>query len=96
MINIESTFTKYEDEYLKFDRVEKKYSSRPDICAFILLDKLVPSNGHDMISAAEHDEIFLNTDCEKLAEVATEEDILMLKRCGVNYSGDFECLSMFV
>ena len=96
MIDLSVIFEKYDDDYLKFDRVEKKFSQRPDLCAFILLDKLLPNAALDMISAAEHDEIFLEVDCDKLAEVATEEDILMLTRCGVRYDDDLDGLAMFV
>lgn len=95
MIDLEATFDKYDNEYLKFERVENKLHSRPDLCAFLLLDKLMPSDGRDIICAAEHDEIFLDADCEKLAEVATEDDILTLTRCGVRYAGEVDSLAMF-
>jgi hypothetical protein len=81
---------------MNFELVENKLSSRPDICAFILLDKLIPNVRRDIVCAAEHDEIFLDADCEKLAEVATEEDVLTLVRCGVHYDGDSDRLTMFV
>jgi len=96
MIDLQETFAKHSNEYLQFNSVENKLHSRPDICAFILLDKLVPNEGIDMVSAAEHDEIFLDTDCDKLSDVATDEDILTLTRCGVRYDSDMESLAMFV
>jgi hypothetical protein len=95
MIDLGATFEKLENEYLKFERVEKKLHSRPDLCAFLLLDKLLPNDGRDMVCAAEHDEIYLDADCEKLAEVATEDDILTLTRCGVHYDSDTDSLAMF-
>lgn len=95
MIDVEATFEKFDEtnEYGKFDRIENKRSKRPDLHAFLLLDSLVPGEG-DMVSAAEHDEIFLDTEVEKLAKVATEADILELVRCGVRYS-EYDCLAMF-
>ena len=96
MIDIKATFDKYDAEYLNFDRVENKLHSRPDICAFLLLDKLQPSDGRDMVCAAVYDEIFLDADCDKMAEVATEEDILTLTRCGVRYDTETNGLAMFV
>ena len=33
---------------------------------------------------------------KKLAETATEEDIKFLVSCGVTYSGDHDCLCMYV
>jgi hypothetical protein len=48
------------------------------------------------VTAAEHDEIWLDVDCERLAEIATEVDILYLVRCGVRYDEYNKSLQMFV
>ena len=95
-MDLHETFEKFNDDYLKFHMVENKLHSRPDICAFLLLDKLVPAPGKDMVAAGEHDEIFLETDCEELAKVATEYDIITLARCGVRYDEETDSLAMFV
>ena len=95
LADLNEVFEKYNDDYLKFERVENKLHARPDLCAFLLIDKLLPNNGSDIVCAAEHDEIYLDADCEKLAEVATEEDILTLTRCGVRYDSEFDSLVMF-
>lgn len=87
MIDLEETFETFEDEYLMFKRVENKLHNRRDLCAFLLLDKLVPGK-RNMVSCAEHDEIFFGIDCDKLAEIATEDDILTLVRCGVWFNED--------
>lgn len=92
-IDLEATFDKFEDEYIQFERIENKLHARPDIHAFILLDKLVPGD-RDMVCAAEHDEIYLDVDTDALALVATEDDILQLVRCGVRLDDD--SLAMFV
>lgn len=91
-MDIEATFEKFNDDYLKFKDVEVKLSSRPDIHAFILLNQLVPGDS-DMISAAEHDEFYLDVSPDELAKVATEEQIRDLVRCGVMC--DESGLSMF-
>ena len=96
MIEIGKICNKHEDEYLMFDRVENKLHQRPDICAFLLLDKLLPNRGMDIVCAAGHDEIFLDADIEKLCNIATESDILTLIRCGVRYCEDTDSLAMFV
>lgn len=93
MINFEELCDKYEKEYLEFESIHVKLSQRPDIHAFILLDKLCPTSG-DIISGAEHDEIFLDVDVEELNKVATEEQALELIRCGVR-CGEYG-LAMFV
>jgi hypothetical protein len=86
---------RFDDDYLKFDRVANPKSKRPDLHAFLLLDSLVPGI-FDMVARAEHDEIYLKVYPDDLAEVATEEQILELIRCGVRYDSDTDGLAMFV
>ncbi len=88
-------YAKHEGEFLEFDRVENKTSQRHDLHAFMLLDRLVPGKG-DIVSAAEHDEIWLGVSPEELAKVATEDQIIELIRCGVRHDGDTDSLAMFV
>ena len=94
---LQALFEKHDDEYLKFDRIEKKSTQRPDLHAFILIDKILGDydNQLDIISGAEHDEIFLEADMEELARLITEEQVIELIRCGVRYT-EFDCLGMFV
>ena len=94
-VNLAELYEKYSDnEYLEFERVTEKLSNRPDIHAFILLDKLCPSD-HKMISASEHDEFFLSPDCDELAKIITEEQFIELIRCGVRYDEYSDSLCMF-
>ena len=95
MNNIEEVFDKFDDEFLKFKLVENKLNNRPEVHAFILLDSLVPGT-EDMVSAAEHDEIFLSIETEDLAAShITEDQVCELVRCGVRI-GDGGYLAMFV
>lgn len=93
-MNLIDNFEKYNDEFCKFENVQNKLSNRPDLHAFILLDKLAPGNS-DIISASEHDEFYLDIDLKKLVSVITEEQILDLVRCGIRYDTSYDCLSMF-
>ena len=93
-MDIHERFEAVNDDYIKFDRVENKRSERPDLHAWLLLDELFPNPGHDMVSAAEHDEIWLDVDDEQL-ETLTDEQILELVRCGVRHDDECECLAMF-
>lgn len=93
-MSLHDRFEAVNDEYLKFERVENKRSNRPDLHAFLLLDELQP-NTRDMVSASEHDEIWLDIDCEKLLETITDAQILELVRCGVLYYEDSDSLGMF-
>ena len=88
MIDLCEAFKSHEDEFLKAEGDMPK-----DLEAFIYLQTLVPSD-EDIIVSAEHDKIWLSTDMEMLAKVATDEDILYLVRRGVMYDGDG--LTMFV
>jgi hypothetical protein len=93
---LSATFDKYEDEYIQFQNVASKRSRRPDMHAFIVLDELLPGDGKgDLISAAEHDQFFLDIEPEALARVATEEIILDLVRCGVSFDEENESLFLF-
>jgi len=94
-LNLEELFAENCDEFLEFERIENPKHRRPDICAFIMLDELLPGD-RDMVSSASHDEIFLDVDCNDLAEIATEEQIRDLIRCGIRYSNECGCLCMFV
>lgn len=85
--NIHEVYEKFYDEFLKFDRIENPVCKRPDICAFLLLDKIVP-NDSDIVSFATYDEIYLDVDPEEFAKKATEEDLLFLVRCGVRIFED--------
>jgi hypothetical protein len=102
MNKIEKWFKEEEDEDLggieefrEFGRIAAPPSQRPDLCAFLLLDKLLPGD-RDIVACAEHDQIWLNVDIDELAEVASKDDVVYLLRCGVWYDGDVESLSMFV
>lgn len=94
-------FERLNDEFLKFSRIENPRHPRPDICAFLMLHDLAPctSDGNSMtgiVSAAEHDQIWLGTDTEVFAAVATDDIIRDLLRCGVLWDDDTEGLFMFV
>lgn len=93
-IDLTTTFEKHNGEYLKFENVRDKLCSRPDLHAFMLLNQLVPS-GRDIIVSAEHDEIWLDIPTDYLSEVATEEQICDLIRCGIRYEA-LHGLCMFV
>lgn len=96
-MNYQEAYEKYSDEeFLTFDkRVINKLSSRADLHAFILLDKLVPGN-MDIIGSAEHDEIWIDIDPEDLSKAATEEQMIELIRCGLRYNSETDSLAMFV
>lgn len=82
------------EEYKKFERVEDKRSSRPDINAFILLNELVPDK-EQIIAAVAHDTFYLKVDMDKLVQVINRRHIVELIRCGVMFEPTEESLFMF-
>ena len=93
---------KNHSEYLRFENVKNPMSKRPDLHAFLLLDRLAPTTtppgrtwGEDMVDSAGHDQIWLSADPEKVAEVATDEDLLDLIRCGVMFDDGNVSFCMF-
>ena len=96
MIDAKELFEKHAGEHCRFSRIEKPLHARPDICAFLLLDKIAPKPGADMVSGTAHEEIFLNADMELFALRATEDEVITLRRCGVRYHADFDCFAMYV
>ena len=95
MLDLKAIDDANEDEFLRFERVKDKLSQRPDLHAFLLLDRLLPGTS-DIVASAEHDEIWLDADPEKLAEIVTKDQWIELMRCGVRYDDDIESLAMFV
>ncbi len=87
-------FEKHNDEYCKFDRINKPLSRRPDIHAFLLLDKLFPGTDK-IIDGAGLYEIYLNVELSDIEQI-TEEDIIDLMRCGVGYNSSTDTLCMFI
>ncbi len=83
---------KVEFSYDSFKAIEPKRSKRRDLHAMLLLDELVPGEC-GIISCAEHDEIWFDTEPEALAKVVNEDQIAELVKCGVCFSDD--SLSMF-
>lgn len=68
-LNLSEVFEKFADDYLTFEKVENKLYPRPDICAWMMLDKLVLARGRAMVCGASRYEIWLDVDCDELAKV---------------------------
>ncbi len=93
-MNLHDAFERYDDEYLKFELITSPIHPRPDICAFMMLHKLQPTDGA-IVSAAQHDVIYLNIDCEELAKSITDEQVRYLTRCGIFHENDTDSLGMY-
>lgn len=91
MIDIPAIMKANRDEYTRFERVQNKLSSRADMHAFLLLDRICPGKS-DMVAGASHDEIYLDPSPEDVAKIATEAEIIDLVRCGVRYQDDSFCM----
>lgn len=100
-MSLHEMFEAATDEFLRFERIENPRHQARDLCAFLMLQEIAPAFNRgdgkmaNIISASEHDEFYLSTDCKKLAAVAAPELIRDLQRCGVRYSREYDCLCMF-
>jgi hypothetical protein len=93
MLDLDEIFERHSDEYIEFDRVENKRHPAPDIHVFLKLYEMCPpETPRDIVCGASNDEIYLDTDTEKFAEIATEADVIELIRCGVRYGDGGFCM----
>jgi hypothetical protein len=94
---MKQAFENADEVNLKFEALEHRPSAYRDVCAFLLLEKLVTeTRPYKFIAHAEHDVVYLCTDCAKLAEVITQDDAIYLNACGVRYDDGEDSLMMFV
>ncbi len=90
--DIEETWEEFNSEYLKFDMITNKLSNRPDIHAFILLDKIVPGKSC-IVSGGSHEMIYLGVSLQDLENnLITKFQILELIRCGVMIEDGYICM----
>jgi hypothetical protein len=97
-MNIRDMFKKHMDEeFCEFHKIpnSNKQSYRPDICGFLLLDRLPPGTGC-LVDAAEHDQIWLDIDIDELGKGISEQQVIELLRCNIFYDSRFDRLSCFV
>jgi len=95
-MTVSEMFQKHDSEYHHFERIPEvvRYSNRADLHAFIMLDKIVPGIT-SIISAAEHDEVYLGFEVTDLEGYITEEQVKDLLRCGVMLNEGLDSLYMF-
>ena len=92
---IEDLENEIRDKKLTFEGIGNKYSQRKDLHAFILLDKIVPDNKY-LISAAEHDAIYLDINIEDFISKVSKDQLMELLLFGIMYNSEYNCFIMFV
>ncbi len=85
-------FKKYKNEAHKFDLVENKKSLRPDLHILLKIDEWFPDT-EQIIGAIIKRNVCINLQVEQI-ETLTEDQVIELIRCGVNYHGTYECLTI--
>ena len=85
-------------EYPEWAKVTARRSPTRDLHAMLLLDFIAPADeaGDTLISAAEHDVIYFQTDPEDFAAHATLAQVWELVACGVRFDSEFDCFAKFV
>ena len=87
-------FEKHHVESLEWDKVDPKMSDCRDLHGMLMLHALCPTT-NDIVSAADHDQIWFSADPEIVAGNITEDQIKDILRCGLSYS-DHEGFYSFV
>lgn len=84
-------------EFLEFDRIKNPPSRYRDMSGFLLLESICPprKSGIDIIGWAGHDIAGLDVSTERLAKVATRDDVIYLLRCGISYDSGHDSLTIF-
>lgn len=93
-MDIHAQWEQFSDDHIEFDGVKSKLSQRPDLHAFMWLDRRFPGGKGDIVSSAEHDEFYLDVTSEQIAQL-TDDEVHDLVRCGVRYDSTLDCLCMF-
>lgn len=93
-MNLQERFDQFDDDFLKFKRIENPKSKRPDLHAFLLLEEIFPGRDRDLICSAAHDAIWLDINEDEVGKL-TDDQILELVRCGVRLDTDDYSLCMF-
>lgn len=106
-MSLQDRWAQFDEQFLKFDKIAVKRAPYADLHAMLLLAELFPPGepgkesafggyGNDILSAAEHDIVFLRFDPEKINQHLKDEHIIELIRCGVHYSSEGDGLAFFV
>lgn len=93
-MTVAEMFQKHKDEYLKFDRIpiaDRDYLSK-ELCALTYINGLM-KDPSKFDYYAEHGILYLPPVFELKA--LTEEDVIYLRRCGIHYDEESECLADF-
>jgi len=85
-------FHEYCDDFL-VDGPRTCHPTRSDLNVFMLLDRLIPGKAN-IVACAEHDQIWLETDVNQLAQVITSEQVRELIQCGVLFREEDDSLVM--
>lgn len=97
MIDAKSIFFFNYDTIHSFKDCTDRRHNCADLCGLLILADLLRSYEYtNILSHVSYDEVYLHGTIDELNEVATEEDILNLMRCGIHYSHYESSLYMLV
>jgi hypothetical protein len=90
MSAVEQFFEDNEDLYLVgYNDIKGRVSARNDLQVMMVLDELLYDDAcsdFDMVSNVRHEEMFFTVDANRVFELASEEKMQNLIRCGLRYS----------
>jgi hypothetical protein len=96
MSAVEQFFKDNEDLYLVGSKdVKGRQTARNDLHVMMVLDELLYDDAYsdrDMVSHVRHEEMFFAVDADRVFELASEEKLQNLIRCGLRYSDGSLCM----
>ena len=91
-MKLSERFENVNDDYLKFDQIEKPLHPSNDLAGLLKIASLLKDPTNFPMSA-DHDSLYLARP-EDMVEL-TDDDILELTRCGISYDSSNDCLFKF-
>lgn len=93
-MKLHDRFKQFAEDYLEFKEAKNPRSPRPDVHVLIMLAEMFPAD-RDLISAAEHDQYWLDVDCDEFNKLVTDDQLRDMIRAGLMHCNDTDSLSFF-
>lgn len=100
-MNIKQFMARHSDEFGKFDRINNPPSTHRDLCALLILSRFMDPYS-DVINSAESKKgncagvIVFELPIHEVERMATENQVIQLIRCGVEYNSEYDALVMYL
>lgn len=93
-LDLRAEFEACAGEFRQFDRIQRPLHARPEICALLMLDRMMLAPNGSLMRASTEGMVTLAVDCREFAGVATPSQVRDLARCGVTYIAQQDSLAL--